>query len=70
MKVGIGVVSSLAEGGAFVASEEERSYMTGALRVPAWLRDEERYGDEVISVGDRVLYVEGVDGFGRVLGKA
>lgn len=70
MKVRRGVVSTLDERGATVAPLEEKNYMTGLLKVPAWLRAELQYPGEFVCVGDTVLYAEFLDGTGRVLGKA
>lgn len=68
MKYGRGQVSTLGDG-ATVSSFEEDGYTTGGLRVPAWMRDEERYPDEVVRVGDAVVYAEAIDGGGIVIGK-
>ena len=69
MKVQRGVVSTLDGSSATVAALEEKNYITGALRVPPWLRDEERYPEDIVGIGDRVAYAEFMDGTGIVLGK-
>ena len=69
MKVQRGVVSTLAGSVATVAAMEEKSYITGSLRVPPWLRDDERYPEDTVQVGDSVAYAEFLDGTGIVLGK-